>query len=41
MRVRVENLIGDSTSLAWDILLKLVDRGHIIGLDKRTVPGLT
>ena len=37
----MEELIRVSTGLAWDILLKLVDRGHIIGLDKWTVPGRT
>ena len=34
-------MIEEFTGLAWDILLKLVDRGHSIGLDKRTISGRT
>lgn len=41
MRLRTEELIGVSTGLVWGILLKLVDTGHIIGLDKRTIPART
>ena len=41
MRVRIEELIGGFPSLARDVLLKLVDRGHSIGLDKRTISSRT
>ena len=41
MGVRIEELIGGSTGLAWGILLKFVDSGHVVGFDERTVPGRT